>query len=1169
VNWHSSGSKPALATYLLALLVVGAGLIVTLALLAVSDEAIYAPLLGALVLVAWTAGIGPSVVGLVFGWGLALWLVVAPRGSFGMREEDDFVRWCINLGVAVLIVIAAATLRVGRQRATTRAIDATALGHETERLVLVTTALSAAVSSADVARVLSVQGSDLIGAQGGALGLIEASDLVVVDPTGLAAEARTDGDRVPLDRATLLTQAAREATVAIARDRATFESMYHDSADTLTSDVEGAIAIPVRSEGKVVGSIGFLFDRSHPITENTEALANVLGGLAGQALERTRLYERERESRQALERILQVAPRFLRDDADDVIQAICREARSTFGADYGVLWRIRTDELELLAMDPPRADLEPGMLLPLEDFPRLREAISAFGTSFVADVLQTTYGRGLEFVRALGIRSSLRTPVVIAGASELVLSISWEVVISEPEPATRAVVRRFADQAGLALEQMERRRAEADAAVRADATRRLQDVTAALSRASTRLDVSNTCLEHALESIGAEAGFVVLAGPDGTAVEIISSSGYDDDELETWRSVGRDADVPFARAMASGEPVWALTAEDMSAFAGVAEPRSAGWVTIPLMTRAGAVGALHVSLRSPRVLSEAERDWLLTMVTQCSQAVERSGLYEEEQALRRRAERLQSMTASLSNALTTADVARVFVDEVGEAIDADDVGLAAIGDEGHTAEVLAWYGDHEEEIASLLGCRRADSGTPTTWTIRARRSALFESGATLEREFPAVRDEVARSSQETFFFVPLVAARRTNAVLLVTWKEHHRLSADERSFVEVLAAQAAQALDRARLFESEQTIAETLQRSVLPVALPRVEGVQLAARYLPGSAELDVGGDWFDALRLPGGRVGLVVGDVVGKGVQAAASMAQLRNAIRAFSVEPLRPSSALARLNRLAEEALDTTFATLVYLVLDPQAGVCRMSSAGHPPPVVAYADGRVELLEGGRGLPLGTGIESKYRQETVRLPAGSTLVLYTDGLVERRGRSIDEGLADLRAAIATAPRDPDRLLEHVLDRLVGSSERGDDIALLAARLLVVAPRELDLRVPAEPGSMDVIRDAMRTWLGGAPIGRADAEDVVLATWEACANAIEHAVEPTNRTLTLRASLEDSRIRIVVRDTGTWAPHSTRPDRGLGLRLMRGLSSSVDIVQSDEGTTVTVEKALAPADTV
>jgi serine phosphatase RsbU (regulator of sigma subunit)/anti-sigma regulatory factor (Ser/Thr protein kinase) len=1161
----SRSSKPTRGRYFLALLVSAAGLIATLALLAVSDEALYAPMLAAVVLVAWSAGIGPSLVALVFGWGLALWLVVAPRGSFGMRDEDDLARWWINLGVAALILIAAAALRIGRQRATTRAIDATELGQEAERLVGVTTALSAAVSSAEVARVLSVQGSDVLGAQGGALGLIEAGDLVVVDPTGLAAEAGSDGDRISLERTTLLTQAARDGTVAVARDRATIESGYHDSADRLSSEVEGAIAVPVRSQGKVVGSIGFLFDRDHPVTEKAEALANVIAGLAGQALERTRLYERERESRQALERILQVAPRFLSDDADDVIRAICREARTTFGADYGVLWRIRGDELELLAMDPPRAGLEPGTLLPLADFPRLREAISAFGTSFVPDVLETTRGRGLDFVRELGIRSSLRTPVVIAGKSELVLSISWQAVIPEPQPATRAVVRRFADQAGLALEQMERRRAQADAAVRADATRRLQDVTAALSRASTRLDVSNTCLEHALESIGAQAGFVVLARPDGTTVEIIASSGYDDDELETWRRVGRDADVPFARAMASGEPVWALSAEEMSEFTGLAEPRSAGWVTIPLVTRAGSVGALHLSLRSPRALSEAERDWLRSMVTQCSQALERSGLYEEEQISRRRAERLQSMTASLSNALTTADVAHVLVDEVGETVNADAVGLAAIGEEGHTAEVLAWYGERREAITPLLG-GRADSGTPSTWTIRARRSLLFESASALTSEFPAVGDEAARSREETFFFVPLVAGRRTTAVLLLTWGERDRLSADDRSFLEVLAAQAAQALDRARLFESEQTIAETLQRSVLPVALPRVEGVQLAARYLPGSAELDVGGDWFDALTLPGGRIGLVVGDVVGKGVQAAASMAQLRNAIRAFSVEPLKPSSALARLNRLAEEALDTSFATLVYLVLDPETGTCRISSAGHPPPIVAYADGRVELVEGGRGLPLGTGIASKYRQETLHVPAGSMLVLYTDGLVERRGRSIDEGLAELRAAVASAPKDPDRLLEHVLERLVGGSERGDDIALLAARLLTVAPRELDLRVPAELGSMDVIRDAMRTWLEGAPVGRTDAEDVVLATWEACANAIEHAVEPAERTLTVRASLQSSVIRVVVKDRGTWAPHSVRPDRGLGLQLMRALSSSVDVVQGDDGTRVTLEKELPPA---
>ena len=1159
-----SGSKPALARYLFALLVAAAGLVTTLALFVVSDEAIYAPLVGAVLLAAWYGGLGPAVVVLLGGWGLALWLAVEPRGTFEMRDHADLARWSINFVVAALIAVVAAMLRFGRQRAVTEASDATAVGRETERLVQVTTALSAAVSSADVADVLSAQSSELLGAQGGALGLIEGKVLVLVDPTGLAAEVRADGDRIPLDRATLLTEAAREGSVAVAVDRATIERAYPDSAETLTADVEGAIAVPVRTQRRIVGSIGFLFDHTHAVTDRTEALASVVAELAGQALERTRLYERERESRQALDRILQVAPRFLRDDADagDVTHAICREARTAFGADYGVLWRVLGDELELLAIDPLRPALDAGTRLPLDDFPRLREAVRGQGTSFVPDVLETTYGRGLEFVRDLGIRSSLRTPVVIAGVSELVLSMSWQVVISEPEPATLAVVRRFADQAGLTLEQLERRRAQAEASARADATRRLQNVTAQLSSATTTLEVSNTCLEHALEAVGAEAGFVVLDGVEGTTVEIITSSGYDDEELEAWRGFGRDDDVPFARAMASGEPVWALSAEEMAAFTGVVERRSAGWVTIPLMARGGAVGALHLSLRSPRTLSEREREWLEAMVSQCSQAVERSGLYEEEQRLRRRAERLQTMTAELSNALTPSDVARVVVDEVAGAVDAKAVGLAAIGDDEHAAGPLAWYGEHEEEMAPLLG-GHTRSETPAGWALRARRSLLFDSASALVDEFPAVAGEVRRSRQQAFLFVPLVAGRRANAVLVVAWRDQHRLSRDDRAFVEVLAAQAAQALDRARHFESEQTIAETLQRSVLPVALPRVEGVQLAARYLPGSAQLDVGGDWFDAIILSDGRLGLVVGDVVGKGIQAAASMAQLRNAIRAFSVDPLKPSSVLARLNRLAEEALDTTFATLVYMVLDPETGTCRLASAGHPPPVVAFPDGRVELLEGGRGLPLGTGIDPKYRQDTVELPAGSTVVLYTDGLVERRGRSIDVGLADLRSAVGSAPKDPDRLLEHVLERVVGGGERRDDIALLAARVLTVAPRELDLTVPADLGSMDLVRDALRAWLEGAPVGRTDAEDIVLATWEACANAIEHAVDPTERTVRVRASLDDSRIRVVVTDTGAWAPYSVRRDRGLGLRLMRALALSVEVVQDPEGTTVTVEKAL------
>jgi anti-sigma regulatory factor (Ser/Thr protein kinase) len=271
-----------------------------------------------------------------------------------------------------------------------------------------------------------------------------------------------------------------------------------------------------------------------------------------------------------------------------------------------------------------------------------------------------------------------------------------------------------------------------------------------------------------------------------------------------------------------------------------------------------------------------------------------------------------------------------------------------------------------------------------------------------------------------------------------------------------------------------------------------------------------------------------------------------------------------LVRLNRLADEVLETSFATLVYLSIEPDTGVCRLSSAGHPPPVVAYADGRVELLEGARGLPLGTGIATTYRQETFVLPPGSVVVLYTDGLIERRGHSIDEGLDALQQALVSAPTDPDRLLEHILEHVMGDDERGDDIALLAARILPVAPRPLELRIPADLGAMELVRDAMRTWLGGLELERTDAEDVVLATWEACANAIEHAVDPKERIVTVHANQEDSLIRVTVVDTGRWAPPSARDDRGLGLQMMNSLVTSVAVTESPRGTSVTLEKTLA-----
>ncbi len=425
-------------------------------------------------------------------------------------------------------------------------------------------------------------------------------------------------------------------------------------------------------------------------------------------------------------------------------------------------------------------------------------------------------------------------------------------------------------------------------------------------------------------------------------------------------------------------------------------------------------------------------------------------------------------------------------------------------------------------------------------------------------------DAAGSAAERTRLAMPLVSGRRTVGVLELGWGEPVTLDDDDHRFLRTLASQGAQALDRARHFDSERSIAETLQRSVLPVTLPRVAGVQIAARYLPGTQGLDIGGDWFDAVELRDGRLGLVVGDVVGKGVHAAANMGQLRNALRAISVERLKPPSALARLDRLASDGLDSTFATVIYAVFDAAAGVLRHSSAGHPPPVVAFPDGRVELLEGGRGLPLGTGLGAKYRQSVVEMPAGSILVLYTDGLVERRGDSIDDGIDALVAAMREGPHDAEQMLEHVLGELVEGAERADDIAILAARFLPVAPRPLDLEVASRERSLHLVRDAIRTWLEGTTLSRSDAEDLLLAAWEVCANAIEHAADPLGDVVRIRADVTDSRVRIVVDDTGRFVPIASRPHRGLGLQLTEQLASELDITTSERGTRVALEKALS-----
>jgi serine phosphatase RsbU (regulator of sigma subunit)/anti-sigma regulatory factor (Ser/Thr protein kinase) len=1114
----------------------------------------YSILVGVVALAVSYGGAGPGALCAALAWTAAIPFVVGGRESLNLTQREAWLNWMVTLAVAVGIIWVSFVLRRGRVLATEAASVAQESVEGLERLQGLSSALSAAARVSDVVAVLVESSPAVIGAPL-ALGFVEEGEIVITHPERLSL---APWQVVRLTEGRMLHRAATEGRLLRAVGREELEATFPDTA-ALAPGAEGAIAIPLRVEGRVIGSIGFVFADASEMHEEVETLALVVAALGGQALERARLYEREQESRRGLDRILRVAPRFFTGSESMVTDSICREARAMFGADIAMLWRVGGDRLQLTAFDPPVEPLRPALESDLADFPRLQEAVNGLNISFVPDVRREARSTGLARVEALGIRSSLRVPVVIAGEAELVLIVSWKTVVPGPDPSTLVLVRRFADQAGLALEQLERRRAQAEVTRRAAEARGIQSMTAALAHAATPFDVGAVCLEHALAAVGADGGLVVRAPEETDTIDVVTSSGLSDEALAAWGKASLDMDTPLARAITVGAPVWALSADEMSTFAGPRGFGDAGWIAMPLRTSSRVHGAVLLTFRRRRVVSGEERERLEAIVSQCALAFERSLLLDAERRLRLRSERLQNMTAELSNALTRADVADVLLAGVNEAVGSDGAALLLLGEGLGVNELLGWSG-FEDDVAERWLDLSVDASTPQGQALRRLAPHLYHAtGDAIDADRPY---DPAGTGHRSFLFVPLVLGRRPMALLVASAGEELALGADDLRFVAALAGQAAQALDRARRFESEQRIAETLQQSVLPASLPARPGIQLAARYLPGTAELEVGGDWYDAILLSNGRFALVVGDVVGKGVRAAATMGQLRNAIRAFSLDRLKPTTTLGRLSRLAEEVIETSFATVVYAELDPETGVCRYASAGHPPPLVATLDGRVEYLEGGRGLPLGTGVTSTYRQAVAELPHGAVLLFYTDGLIERRGRSLDEGLERLRGAVATGPRDPERLAEHVLERLIGDEDRGDDVVLLIARLLPVAPQPMDLRLEGGDASLRHAREALRLWLAGAPVAEIDAHDVVLAAWEASANATEHSASESG--FRLHAQLATGTVRIVVEDSGTWLPPTVRPDRGRGLQLMRSLMSSVEVDPGPRGTRVTLEKHLS-----
>ncbi len=376
---------------------------------------------------------------------------------------------------------------------------------------------------------------------------------------------------------------------------------------------------------------------------------------------------------------------------------------------------------------------------------------------------------------------------------------------------------------------------------------------------------------------------------------------------------------------------------------------------------------------------------------------------------------------------------------------------------------------------------------------------------------------------------------------------------EDQTLLLLLCGSVSQALHRAHAFDQQREVAVTLQRAILgPVALPS----GFAARYQPASRPLEVGGDWYDAVELPDSRIGIMVGDCVGRGLPAATVMGQLRSAGRALLLRATGPAEVLTALDQFAALLPGAPCTTVFCAILDPESGDLVYSSAGHPPAILTLSGQQTELLAAGHGAPLGVRPETPRTQATTVVPPRAVLLLYTDGLVEARRRPLHVGVRRAADTVQNLYALPvEELANQIMTSMTGDGGGSDDVALLLYR----HPAPLDISFEADPAELAPTRSALRTWLRRAGAGNHLAQSVLVAAGEACANAVEHGYRDTQGRVRLLAQAMGEHVTITVMDAGHWLTDqsSKNPYRGHGLNLMRALMSQVDLHTGPSGTTV------------
>lgn len=654
-----------------------------------------------------------------------------------------------------------------------------------------------------------------------------------------------------------------------------------------------------------------------------------------------------------------------------------------------------------------------------------------------------------------------------------------------------------------------------------------------------------------------DAAVVSLIGHDGLVRRAAVALDDPDRERALLRLAPTNLPPDLIELLAAGRPVHLPVTDELNRAAAVDEADAAARIAlgvrsvlaVPLLASGHAVGVLgFVNYTDRRHYDRRDLELAEELGRRASQMV-------QADRQRKRERHTRQINADLASAATVAEAAQRLVHRISDALGAAAASVYLVVEADRSIRQVYLSG-YAQDVASRYAVIRIDDPVPIARAVRTGEPVWLRDRAEWHREFPDLLPAAEAGDRHAAATLPLLVAGRVVGAIGLSFSTPRTFHPDEQAFAEAMLAQAAPAFERAATADERRQIAETLQTSLLPSELPALDRLGLAARYQPGAHGTTAGGDWYDVLPLAGDQVCLVVGDVVGQGARAAAMMGQLRSALSAYLLEGHGPVDALERLDLFAARVPGAMGSTVACLVLDTVTGAVTWARAGHLPPLVTGLGGP-RYLEGAEGTVLGVRGRDPFVAGSATLEPGESVVLYTDGLVERRGEIVDEGLGRLADAAARGHRlGPTAMACSLLDT-VATAGPADDIAVVVARLL---PSPLHRILPADPAQLRGLRVDAHAWATAAGLPETVEYDLQLALGEAAANAVEHAYrELPVGTVAIDLCLDErGAVHAAVRDHGVWRPRPADPGRrGRGLDLIRDLSTTMETEKGDDGTTV------------